>query len=335
MPDSKITKKEQNRKSPSVSATSYDVGTRMRGNDGRFWEIASYNGIKRWVPIQVGNGNSGSKSMRIRHRNSRSQNQQNIRQDNQQNDRPSKRKGPIQSATNYPVGTKKWGLDGKQWIVLESSNGVRRWSPYSLDTSAIRYKNDTVTYFDVDKIIPKLKLGRMVKIGELDVTSNRIGVGELLFHEYPTAKGRYIIYHYAGSLIAVHENESLKGQKFDITKGSANCDIGMFAFNDAGYIKKYINEKKSNITSFFGISFPDFDTGIFITRDRKVLDYAYVYDSDLEINKGNTDADDNNPIAIFATNNFGDGSFPIYQGRNAFWIMSQDVQDRMLELINK
>ncbi|XWV25814.1 hypothetical protein QJ857_gp1271 [Tupanvirus soda lake] len=334
MPGSKTTKKEKNRKSPSDSATMHDVGTRMRGNDGRFWEIVSYNGIKRWVPVQVGSGNSGSKSMRIRHRNSRHQNQQNIHQDNQQNDRPSKRKGPIQSATNYPIGTKKWGMDGKQWIVAESSTGVRRWTPYSLDTSVIRYKNDTITYFDVDKIIPKLKLGRMVKIGTLDVTSNRIGVGELLFHEYPTAKGIYNIYHYAGSLIAVHENESIKGQKFDITKGTANCDIGMFAFNDFGYIKKYINEKKSNITSLFGLSFPEFDTAIFISN-RQALEHAYVYDSDLDINKKNPDADNSNPIAIFASNHYGDGSFPIYQGRNAFWIMSSDVQDRMIELINK
>ena len=154
-----------------------------------------------------------------------------------------------------------------------------------MDTSVIRYKNDTVTFFDADKIIPKLKLRRMKKIGTLNISTNRIGAGELLYNEFPTSKGKYNIYHYHGSLIAIHENQSIKGQKFCITKYEANCDIGMFSFNDAGYIKKYIEPSKK---IFLGESFPNFNTSIFITPNGNAYSYAYVYDSDLDINKNNS-----------------------------------------------
>ena len=37
------------------------------------------------------------------------------------------RKSPIQSATLYKVGTKKTGLDGNIWIIIETTNGIKRW----------------------------------------------------------------------------------------------------------------------------------------------------------------------------------------------------------------
>jgi hypothetical protein len=39
----------------------------------------------------------------------------------------STRKSPAQSATLYAIGTKKIGLDGNQWIITETKNGVKRW----------------------------------------------------------------------------------------------------------------------------------------------------------------------------------------------------------------
>jgi hypothetical protein len=311
MSGSKTTKKAQ-RKGPSASATLFEIGTKKHGNDGRMWKIVSYNGIKRWVAPKKSNPNSK--------RNTRSNPSTKL----------SKRKSPIESATLFPVGTKKLGLDGKQWIITETSTGIKRWVPYDLDTSVIRYRDDTITFFDVDKIIPKLKLGRIKKAGYLDITTNKIGVGELLFNELPAPKGRYNIYYYMGSLIAVHENGVLDGQKFTITKYTADCDIGSFAFNDAGYIKKYEQPKKRRKKSLL---FPYFNTGIFFKPDRSVYDHVYVYEADLDINQGNPDADKSNPIAIFADNRFGDGSFPIYQGKNAFWIMSEDVHSAMFELV--
>lgn len=43
--------RQLNRPSPSHSATSFAVGTRMVGNDGRMWQInANSAGVQRWVP---------------------------------------------------------------------------------------------------------------------------------------------------------------------------------------------------------------------------------------------------------------------------------------------
>lgn len=43
--------RQLNRPSPSQSATSFAVGTIMKGNDGRQWQIkANSNGVQRWVP---------------------------------------------------------------------------------------------------------------------------------------------------------------------------------------------------------------------------------------------------------------------------------------------
>jgi hypothetical protein len=38
------------------------------------------------------------------------------------------RKSPGVSATKYPIGTKKTGLDGNVWVIKKASNGVKRWS---------------------------------------------------------------------------------------------------------------------------------------------------------------------------------------------------------------
>ena len=40
------------------------------------------------------------------------------------------RKGPIESATLYKVGTKKAGNDCNKWIVIQNLNGVKRWKLY-------------------------------------------------------------------------------------------------------------------------------------------------------------------------------------------------------------
>jgi hypothetical protein len=37
------------------------------------------------------------------------------------------RKSPLQSATLFKIGTKKEGNDGNKWIVVKTSNNVKRW----------------------------------------------------------------------------------------------------------------------------------------------------------------------------------------------------------------
>lgn len=39
------------------------------------------------------------------------------------------RPSPSESATLFAVGTRKRGNDGRMYVVAETKNGVRRWSP--------------------------------------------------------------------------------------------------------------------------------------------------------------------------------------------------------------
>jgi len=342
MPGSKTTKKMINRKGPAQSAKLFDIGTKKRGADTRTWEIVSYNGVKRWVAI------TPRKTTTKRSSNSRTNTRQSSRSGNNKTTTKRlnpNRKAPSSSATIYDVGTKKRGNDGRQWIVSQSSAGVKRWIPLAADVDAVKYRNDSVTFFDLDKILPKMKLGRIKNIGYLDITSNTIGIGELLFSRYPAKKGKWNLYHYDGSLIAVHDSQKLAGQKFQIVKGSVFCDIGSFSFNDAKRVTPYMERKtKSGI---YGESFPYFDTGILLpdpirTKSGKISrkitqskEYTYVYETDLDINKNNMRADDRDPIAVFAENNYGDGQFPIYKGRNAYWIMSNNIHNKIMSLVTK
>lgn len=50
----------------------------------------------------------------------------------------STRKSPAESATLYAIGTKKKGLDGNQWIITETKNGVKRWKMHRNQT----YRNE-------------------------------------------------------------------------------------------------------------------------------------------------------------------------------------------------
>ena len=57
--------RQLNRPSPSQSATSFAIGTRMTGNDGRVWQItANSAGVQRWVPAGS-NGVQPSPSMHV------------------------------------------------------------------------------------------------------------------------------------------------------------------------------------------------------------------------------------------------------------------------------
>lgn len=231
----------------------------------------------------------------------------------------SNRKGPTESATLYPVGTKRKGNDGRMWIIKKTSSGVQRWVPLP-EKSLIKIKKGDIESFDI-RIIPRLNQGKIRKIGYLHITSNKIGIGELLFNDYPTKPGRHNIYYYYGSLIAIHEDEDPTKQIFKFTKRSANSDIGMFAFIDSKRVRPYI--VKSKIKAY-GDYFPNFPTSIL------KKEYDYIYESDLEINKDRT-VDSKKPIAIFAENQFGDGSFSIYKGTNAYWIMSNNTYEMLLE----
>lgn len=235
----------------------------------------------------------------------------------------STRKGPTESATKFKVRTKKIGNDGNIWVVAETITGTHRWVPYKTNTGSIIIKNDMITLFNFTKIVSVAK-GKIKYIGHLDITSNKIGVGETVFGIYQTKKGRYNIYYYNYSLIALHEDQLLKDQTFKLQKGTAECDFGMFGYNDFSRIKKYIKPTKKT-----RLIFPTFDP-VFYDKHNKIRNYEYVYESDFMVNKNTTDVDDRHPIAIFADNGYGDGGFPIYKGKNAFLIMSHKLETLLL-----
>ncbi|AVG46450.1 hypothetical protein [Acanthamoeba polyphaga mimivirus] len=232
------------------------------------------------------------------------------------------RQSPDESATLYRPGTKLRGNNGQIWVVKKTKRGTNKWV---IDKSTnIKTRNDKLISFNTKDIISLLKCGKPQLIGILDITSNKIGVGELYYQIMPAIRGTYRIYEYCGNLLAIYYEDNILDQKFILTDKICDCDIGMFSYNDHNRISKYLNKSSK---SKFGVKFPDFSTKIF-----NKVDYDYIYESDLEKNKNYTDTD-NNPIAIFSNNHFGDGSFPIYRSGNNYWIMNYDTIEKIFSLI--
>ncbi|BCS83422.1 hypothetical protein QLL95_gp0701 [Cotonvirus japonicus] len=235
----------------------------------------------------------------------------------------SKRKSPEESATNLKVGTIKQELDGNNWIVRETLNGTRRWNRYN-DVNEIKT-------FDYNTLIKNIKC-KLKKLGELNISSKEIGVGEIFYWTMKTSPGIYEIYQFCDSLIAIHINQDFKGQTYKLTDHTVDSDMGMFSFNDSARLIKYQNKKNP---SGFGYYFPYFD-GKLLSRKNSS---GYIYESDFDdkIKKNNKNNKTNNnidPIAIFVDNQYGDGSFPIYKGKNSFWIMGNHTKELIISLIN-
>jgi hypothetical protein len=55
------------------------------------------------------------------------------------------RKGPSESASDFPEGTIKQGNDKESWVIKKVSNGSQRWMPYN-STELFGYKPLTVDY---------------------------------------------------------------------------------------------------------------------------------------------------------------------------------------------
>lgn len=249
-----------------------------------------------------------------------------------------KRKGPTVSATLFKEGTIKIGNDGRKWII-KSFNGIPRWVPQNDD--ALKLKNGEIFSFDFDKIKKKIG-GKLTKLGTITITSNKIGIGEIIYDAYPAKKGKYHIYDYNYSLIAVHENQSLNHQNF-VLNGNVSCDIGMFSFLDYARIINYSERQ----------SIYHFEYNLINNNQIKKYDAYYLYETHLKIynnlvsKKTNskiirrqtpkinikfdssqlTKYDLQNPVGIFAGNGFGDGGFFVFKGQNAYFILSDLTND--------
>lgn len=246
------------------------------------------------------------------------------------NKRPKDRPSPPESATLFEVGTKRVGGDGNIWVI-KLYGKTKRWVPVKsvIDESDIKIKNDLIISFNLDTIIRKLK-SKPKKIGELEITGSKIGVGELIYNDLPAKKGWYDIYTYHKSLIAVGPDTFGNDKVFELTKYYADCDIGMFAFNDTIPIRP---ERKGK----FGKIFPGFYIDLLSPGSPNQIrntDVYYIYETDLIMNQNTeTDVDDSNPIAIFAGNGYGDGSFHIYRSGKNYLIMSEELNNKILDLM--
>ena len=74
------------------------------------------------------------------------------------------RKSPSQSATLYKVGTKKKGIDGNIWIIVENVNGVKRWKKLVVTKEIII----RVSYGTDKKIFPKYAMKGFPKTWKYD-----------------------------------------------------------------------------------------------------------------------------------------------------------------------
>lgn len=110
------------RKSPAASATGVALGTVRRGRDGRKWKVVRSGKTKRW-----------SRMTRVAVKRRR------ILLGALLGPRPKRptkaqlrRPSPTASATGYPVGYQMRGKDGRQWRIIRSRVGVKRWARVSL-----------------------------------------------------------------------------------------------------------------------------------------------------------------------------------------------------------
>ncbi len=62
------------------------------------------------------------------------------------------RKSPSQSATLYKINTKKDGIDGNKWIVVETSNGVKRWKLFKKQSKKPSKKSSKLTKKSLKKV---------------------------------------------------------------------------------------------------------------------------------------------------------------------------------------
>jgi hypothetical protein len=249
------------------------------------------------------------------------------------------RKSPAISASTLKEGTIKKGLDGKKWIIKKSENGVKRWIPafHSVKTAiANEIKTDAffIQSFPAKAVFKHYK---PLHIGKLNITSTKIGLGEIMYNEASSKKGMWNIYYCQGSLIAIHESTKLTDMKFVKTKYMANCDLGMFAFMDIKSTKKLSEENQDDTDSRLAkkylkknIHLMNSENIIKISNKTKIkgVNAFYVYENDLiDKPEEKKSAKDNKKVAIFAENMYGDGSFSIYRAPGAYWIMSNIIEN--------
>ena len=95
------------------------------------------------------------------------------------------RKSPEESATEFPVGTIKKGNDKNKWVVMQTINGTKRWSPYT-SVELNEYRALTIDFL-------KKNIGKEIKVYEREYNDTWVKKSEKMLKStfIPTGNAVY------------------------------------------------------------------------------------------------------------------------------------------------
>jgi hypothetical protein len=118
------------RKGPSEGACHYPVGTVRKGNDGQMWRVSppDKRNLNRWVRVTSTTPKKPTTTMtKTKKKPTTTMAKTKKKPTTAGATTPKVRKGPTESATKFDVGTVQKGNDGKEWRIVETKTGVKRW----------------------------------------------------------------------------------------------------------------------------------------------------------------------------------------------------------------
>jgi hypothetical protein len=271
------------------------------------------------------------------------------------------RQSPTESATLFAVGTQKKGNDGNKWTITVASNGVKRWTKSSVakKSSVVNKikkvcenpKHTKDSYSMMLKCNLKeclnAKAKDVKKVASINITSNKIAIGEFLYNMFPIAKGQHNIYQFNCALIIAPINTTaseIVEKDFVNTKQFVNVDGGMFGYFDEKKIDKIVNVlinlkkmKKSVSKGLFGSSLPktnnNFSKKIINSLKNKKTDMVEITSHDFD---GISNTEPEEIIGYLFGNGSGDGSYPIFKATgNIYMICDHKTCDELSRAHNE
>ena len=113
--------------------------------------------------------------------------------------RKNPRKGPSESATDFPEGTIKFGNDKQRWVVVKNIKNIQRWAPLA-STTLFGYTPLTVNYLaeNIGKpitVYERQMIGKWpTKRGDFDVKYTFTPSGDLAREESGRDRSKDVVY---------------------------------------------------------------------------------------------------------------------------------------------
>lgn len=232
------------------------------------------------------------------------------------------RKSPEISATKVPIDTIMKGNDGNLWIVKNSGKS-QKWFPVNRKAAKLDGENFiSINILETQKLLKK----KFKKVAKLEIEQNKIGIGELIYNEFPAKKGLYIIYELDGSYLAVPENTDINTLQLKLNNKHVESDIGMTAFLNLKESFPHNETLKKPMRNFkYSLKYFDVDYG----RNGNKLYLKHFNFADNKI-------DSKNIVGVFLANHEGDGSFPIYSNSKtkSYLVINGNFYESLLRLMH-